>query len=268
MRLVLKRIVFKRIVFKFFVLKLLVLKLLVLRLLVLRLLVLSFCLLGIGRCSFHYLLHSVLIINFCVIHLLIFLLSTVERLFRLVNLCQNRLFRQFSGSNRAHVRKRHRNYQHHRQHPVFLFLSFHFFEPPINVMIRQPKTESSTLAPLRGIVTLYLGQKIPPTFFIIPYRKPGPQPSKKSKPLFLERKKGTLTSKPESLSFLYIIPGTSMGTYRIMKNTKTSPRRYGTTALAIRSMGSPVIPEATNKLMATGGVIIPMAIPTTNTIPK
>ena len=38
--------------------------------------------------------------------------------------------------------------------------------------------------------------------------------------------------------------------------------------LAIFSIGSPVMPEATNRLMATGGVIMPMAIPTTNTIPK
>ena len=33
-------------------------------------------------------------------------------------------------------------------------------------------------------------------------------------------------------------------------------------------MGSPVMPEATNRLMATGGVIMPIAIPTTNTMPK
>ena len=33
-------------------------------------------------------------------------------------------------------------------------------------------------------------------------------------------------------------------------------------------MGSPVIPVATNRLMATGGVIIPMAMPTTNRMPK
>ena len=66
----------------------------------------------------------------------------------------------------------------------------------------------------------------------------------------------------------YISPGIRSGTYTIIKNTMISPIRYGITDLEIRSIGSPVIPEATNRLMATGGVIIPMAIPTTNRIPK
>ena len=46
-----------------------------------------------------------------------------------------------------------------------------------------------------------------------------------SETCFVKKKKGTLTQKPESLSFLYIIPGTSMGTYRIIKNTRISPKR-------------------------------------------
>lgn len=66
----------------------------------------------------------------------------------------------------------------------------------------------------------------------------------------------------------HISPGIRSGTYTIMKNTMISPIRYGTTDLEIRSIGSPVIPEATNRLMATGGVIIPIAMPTTNRIPK
>ena len=66
----------------------------------------------------------------------------------------------------------------------------------------------------------------------------------------------------------YISPGIRSGTYTIMKNTMISPIRYGITDLEIRSIGSPVIPEATKRLMATGGVIMPMAIPTTNRIPK
>ena len=66
----------------------------------------------------------------------------------------------------------------------------------------------------------------------------------------------------------YISPGIRSGTYTIMKNTMISPIRYGITDLEIRSIGSPVIPEATNRLMATGGVIMPMAIPTTKRIPK
>ena len=70
------------------------------------------------------------------------------------------------------------------------------------------------------------------------------------------------------LLYDYISPGIRSGTYTIMKNTMISPIRYGITDLEIRSIGSPVIPEATNRLMATGGVIIPIAMPTTNRIPK
>ena len=36
----------------------------------------------------------------------------------------------------------------------------------------------------------------------------------------------------------------------------------------IFSSDSPVMPEATNRLMATGGVIMPMAMPTTKRMPK
>ena len=52
------------------------------------------------------------------------------------------------------------------------------------------------------------------------------------------------------------------------RNTTTRPMRYGTTALDIFSSGRFVMPDATNRLMATGGVIMPMAMPTTNRMPK
>ena len=39
-------------------------------------------------------------------------------------------------------------------------------------------------------------------------------------------------------------------------------------AFDIFVIGSPVIPEATKRLMATGGVIMPMARPTAKTTPK
>ena len=68
--------------------------------------------------------------------------------------------------------------------------------------------------------------------------------------------------------FDYKSPGIIKGTNTISRNTAVSPIRYGTTALAIFSIGRPVMPVATNKLIATGGVIIPIAIPTTKRMPK
>ena len=52
------------------------------------------------------------------------------------------------------------------------------------------------------------------------------------------------------------------------RNTAIRPIKYGTTEREILSIGKPVIPEATNKFMATGGVIMPIAMPTTNKTPK
>ena len=57
----------------------------------------------------------------------------------------------------------------------------------------------------------------------------------------------------------YISPGIRSGTYTIIKNTMISPIRYGITDLEIRSIGSPVIREATNRLMPIGGVTMPIA---------
>lgn len=53
-----------------------------------------------------------------------------------------------------------------------------------------------------------------------------------------------------------------------MKNTIIKPIRYGTTFLAILSIGIPVIEDATKRSMATGGVIIPIAMPIVNIKPK
>lgn len=65
-----------------------------------------------------------------------------------------------------------------------------------------------------------------------------------------------------------IKPGMNSGAYTINRKTATRPIRYGTTALEIFSIGCPVILVATYRLIATGGVIIPIAIPTTKRIPK
>ena len=77
------------------------------------------------------------------------------------------------------------------------------------------------------------------------------------------------TKKRSFLKLYYIInAGNTIGKYTISKNTNSKPIKYGITAFAIISIGMPVILDATNKLIATGGVIIPMAIPTTNKMPK
>ena len=65
-----------------------------------------------------------------------------------------------------------------------------------------------------------------------------------------------------------ITAGINNGTYTIRRNTAIKPIRYGITAFAITSIGLPVMPDATKRLMATGGVIIPIAIPTTKRMPK
>jgi len=62
--------------------------------------------------------------------------------------------------------------------------------------------------------------------------------------------------------------GNTRGKYTYNKNTITKPNKYGTTAFAIISIGSPVILDPTNKFIATGGVIIPIEMSITNKTPK
>ena len=53
-----------------------------------------------------------------------------------------------------------------------------------------------------------------------------------------------------------------------MINPKVKIRTNGIIAFATFSIGNPDIPDATNKLTPSGGVIIPISAPTTSRIPK